>query len=84
MISAIIREIEEPLITGEELAQELGITPPILKDTVLKLGIKPYKIKKGNVYVNAYNEEMVLKIIEKRSAIQGFIRKNKLDVRNLL
>jgi len=83
MINATIREIEEPLATEEELSQIFHVSRQAVGRTARGLGIKPYSIMIGRHYHNAYDEEMVKKIVAERSIKVKFFRKNILDVNNL-
>ncbi len=84
MVDALVKEIEEPLITADELAPQLGMETGALTAFAIKLKIKAYKMKDGRAYKCAYDEVMVRKIIEARKNIQAVIRKNKLDIGKLL
>ena len=83
IINATIREIEEPLITEDELSKIFHVSRQAVGRTARGLGIKPYSIMIGRHYHNAYNKEMVKKIIAERSGKAKFFRKNILDVNNL-
>ena len=84
MVDALVKEIEEPLITGEELAIHLGMTSKIIVDVARRLKIKNYTIREGNYYKNAYDEKMVRQIIDELKKKNAVIRKNKLDIGKLL
>ena len=84
MIDSVVREIEEPLITTDELADALGITRNAVNNIVHVLKIETsYKIKINRGYVNAYTEEQARRIIEYRRKIGGVVRVNKLDISKL-
>lgn len=83
MINATIREIEEPLITEKELSKIFHVSRQAVGRTARGLGINPYSIMMGRHYHNAYDKEMVKKIIAERSEKVKYFRKNILDVNEL-
>ncbi len=84
MIAAKILEIEEPLITADEIGIKLGSSSTRINWLAHKLKIQPYRIKEGNYYKNAYDKDMVKIIIQEIKNMNIVTRKNILDINDLL